>query len=207
VLTVAFERVGVEPLFEPTAYYDRYDEYLASSADIHELRAQCFGDLAAETGHDRAMGVAVAQAFAEERDQRAVDPLPGVPLVLEELCERYRLGLVTNGDPAMQRRKLEGLGLEDRFDTLVFAGYETAPKPDAKPFSIALEALSTPPERACHVGNSLSSDVAGARRAGIRSVWVPDEPPSRDAGRTPTPDAVLESLEGFDPGRLFDELR
>ena len=173
VLEAAFERAGFDPLFEPTAYYDRYDDYLETSSSIGELREQCFGDLAVDAGYDRAAGVAVAAAFTEERDQRAIDPLPGVPDVLESLASDYRLGLVTNGDPVMQREKLAALELTDAFETAVYAGYDTAPKPDPEPFEVALEALETPPERAVYVGNSLSSDVAGAQAAGMRSIWVP----------------------------------
>lgn len=193
VLERAFERAGVDPLFEPSAYHDRYDDYLEDSSSVADLRERCFGDLAVEADFERDVGVAVAEAFAAERDQRAVDPLSGVPDVLETLSEEYRLGLVTDGDPEMQREKLAAVGLTDAFETTVFAGYDTAPKPDPEPFGRALETLETDPERAVYVGNSLSSDVAGARAAGIRSVWVPPEPDVL-AKPTPCPDYTLESL-------------
>ncbi|MFP9193051.1 HAD family hydrolase [Natronosalvus vescus] len=195
VLEAAFERAGYDPLFDPTAYYDRYDDYLATSSSIGELREQCFAELAADAGFDRQAGVAVAAAFAEERDQRAVDPLPGVPDVLQMLTDDYRLGLVTNGDPAMQREKLAALELTDAFETAVYAGYDTAPKPDPEPFEVALEALETTSDRAVYVGNSLSSDVAGAQAAGMRSVWVPA-----------SPDAVRESTPNQKPVRRLESL-
>ncbi|WP_312908636.1 HAD family hydrolase [Natronosalvus caseinilyticus] len=193
VLERAFERAGVDTLFEPSTYHDRYGDYLEDSSSVADLRERCFGDLAVESGFDRDVGVAVAEAFAAERDQRAVDPLSGVPDVLEALGEEYRLGLVTNGNPEMQREKLDAIGLTDAFETTVFAGYDTAPKPDPEPFGRVLETLETDPGRAVYVGNSLSSDVAGARAAGIRSVWVPPKP-DVPAEPTPRPDYTLESL-------------
>lgn len=193
VLEASFARLGLDPLFEPRAYYARYGEYLEASSSVHDLRERCFADLAVEAGYDRETGVAVAEAFAAERDQRAVDPLPGVPDVLDRIAAYRPLGLVTNGDPTMQRQKLEALDLEGTFETSVYAGYETPPKPDPAPFEVALETLAVEPDRALYVGNSLSSDVAGAAAAGLRSVWIPttDDPP---ADPDPTPDYVLETL-------------
>jgi len=64
------------------------------------------------------------------------------------LRERYRVAAVTNGGPDMQRAKLRGLGIHDHFETVVFAGYDVAAKPDPEPFHTALDFLgSTPSER------------------------------------------------------------
>ena len=56
-----------------------------------------------------------------------------------------------------------GSGTVDGFAS---SASQTAPTP--APFEAALSALSVRPERAVHVGNSLRSDVAGARAAGVR---------------------------------------
>lgn len=193
VLARAFERTGVSPLWTIEEYHDQYRDYLEESTDVYDLRERCFGDLAVEAGHDRDAGLSVAEAYAAVRDQRAVDPLPGACDVVETLSDRYRLGLVTNGSPEMQRTKLEAIGLADGFETIVCAGYDAPAKPSTEPFSVALDELDSTPERAAHVGNSLSSDVAGARAAGLRSVWVPTGervPETPD----PRPDHTLETI-------------
>ncbi|WP_255167569.1 HAD family hydrolase [Natrononativus amylolyticus] len=199
VLESAFERAGVSPTFTASDYHARYGDYLEASTDVHDLRVRCFGDLAADAGHDREIGRRVAEAFAEVRDQRAVDLMPGAREVVAAVGadDRYRLGLVTNGDPGMQRQKLAAAGFDDAFETVVYAGYDTAAKPDAEPFEVALEALESAPSSAVYVGNSLSSDVAGARAAGVRSVWVPDDGTVPDRPE-PKPDYVLESLSEFE---------
>lgn len=196
VLEHAFDRADVPLAFEAGDYYARYGEYLEASTDVSDLRARCFGDLASEAGHGSAAGHRVAEAFAEIRDQRAVDPLPGAIETVENLRgEGVPIGLVTNGDPGMQRHKLEAIGLPDAFDTVVFAGYDTPPKPAADPFEAALDDLGSRPSRAVHVGNSLASDVAGAHAAGVGSVWVPAEGVVSDPD--PEPEYVLESLAEF----------
>ncbi|AGB39216.1 HAD family hydrolase [Natronococcus occultus] len=192
VLEIAFERAGVGSVFEPGAYYDRYREYLERATRPVDLHEQCFGDLAVESGYDRADGLAVARAFREERDQRNVEALPGATATVEALAEEYTLGLVTNGLSAMQRQKLEATGLEDAFETTVYAGEDAAPKPDPEPFDLALDELGSVAERTVYVGNSLSADIAGARAAGLASAWLPAE--TAPVEPEPSPDYVLESL-------------
>lgn len=174
LLSLAFDHVGVDPLFGVEDYHERYPEFVARTDDVDSLRTACFAALASERGRDPDLGRRVAAAFAAERDHRDVRPLPGALEAVERLDEDYRLGVVTNGAPSMQRHKLDGLGLADAFEVVVFAGYDTAPKPEPEPFRRALRALSTRPERAVHVGNSTVSDVAGARAAGVRAAWLAD---------------------------------
>ena len=82
------------------------------------------------------------------------------------------VGVVTNGAPEMQQAKLRGLGLDNAFETVVHAGYDALAKPHPEPFERALDSLDADPSQAVHVGNSLSSDVAGAHAAGLDSAWL-----------------------------------
>jgi len=191
ILSVAFDRVGVDPFFEVEEYYGRYEAYADDSDGIADLRERCFADIAADRGRDPGVGRAVAQAFADERDHSNVDPLPGATAAVETLAPDHRLGVVTNGAPEMQRAKLSGLPFADAFETVVFAGYETPAKPDPEPFERALSELDSAPERAVHVGNSPSADIDGAHAAGLRAALLPDGPPTE---AETTPDHRIESL-------------
>ena len=172
VLTAAFEQVGVDPYFDAMAYYDRYSEFVDDTEDVRELRRECFAAISADAGRDPDVGRAVARAFAAERDHTNVEPLPGAIDAVETIARDHRVGVVTNGAPAMQSAKLRGVGLADAFETVVHAGYDARAKPDPEPFEHALTELETSAERAVHVGNSLSSDVAGAHAAGVASAWL-----------------------------------
>jgi putative hydrolase of the HAD superfamily len=193
LLELAFADVGVEPFFDVTEYHRRYPEFVDDTDAVETLRRACFAAIAEDRGYEPATGRAVADAFAAERDHRAVTPLSGAMAALERLDADHRLGLVTNGAPGMQRQKLDGLGLTDRFETVVFAGYDAPGKPSPEPFYRALDALDSAPERAVHVGNSLGSDVAGAHAAGLRSVWLSDGTDEPE----PAPDHVVTSLEAL----------
>lgn len=200
LLELAFGDVGVEPFFTVDEYYDRYHEFMAETDDVAHLRRECFATIAAETGRESAVGRAVADAYAAERDHRDVDPLPDALEVVESLAADHSVGLVTNGSPEMQAQKLAGVGLDDAFEVVVHAGYDTAAKPDPTPFEYALAELGVAAERAVHVGNSLESDVMGAHNAGLFSVWL-DQGEEPD----PVPHYTLSSLsELLDPPWLSE---
>lgn len=184
VLQAAFDAVGCAPLFPVEAYYARYDEFAERCDSMDELRAECFAALAEANGHDRRRGRDVAAAFSDERDQSNVELLPGVAGVLSELATRYRLGVVTNGAPDAQREKIAAADLERWMDAVVVAGHDAPPKPDPEPFERAMDSLGATPATTVHVGDSLETDVAGARAAGLDAVWVSEATDA--AGHAPT---------------------
>ena len=75
-------------------------------------------------------------------------------------------------------------------------------KPRPEMFARALSLLGVRPDEALHVGDSLSSDVAGAKAAGIAAVWI-----NRDGRNIPPggqkPDYVWTDLSGL--GQLVRE--
>jgi putative hydrolase of the HAD superfamily len=104
------------------------------------------------------------------RDFRLRD---GVPETLTELRRRgLRLGVVSNID----RDQLEHLGdlagLDRYFDWLLSSEQAGSCKPHHRIFEQALERAGCEPAEALFVGDSLSQDIAGANRAGLRSVLL-----------------------------------
>lgn len=199
LLAESFDAVDVAPFFELSEYQARYSDYVAESDTVEALRANCFADLAAERGHDRETGRALAAAYSELRDY-TVEPLPGAAEVVEALGETYALGLVTNGRPSIQNPKLEDLGFVDRFETIVFAGHDAPAKPSPEPFRRALDRLDVEPARTVHVGDSLESDVAGAHAAGVRSIWVSEDVTGGQVDvADPAPDYAVGSLGELTP--------
>lgn len=191
VLALAFETVGVDPFFDETDFADRYDRFFPESESIDHLRELVFTDIATTTGQDPEVGRRVARAYAAERDHSRVSLLPGAPALLEAL-EGRPLGLVTNGDPGMQRPKLEATGLVDRFDTIVYAGHDTAPKPDPEPFRRAIDDLGIEASAGAFVGNDPRADVDGAHAVGLRTVWIRNGVAGRPAD---PPDATVDCLD------------
>lgn len=204
VLSLSFESVGVEPFFDVEDYQERYGDFFEESESITHLRELIFADIAENRGLDRSVGVAVAEAYAEERDHTRVSLLPGAMEILDAL-EGQRVGMVTNGDPEMQRPKLEATGLLDRFETVIYAGHDAPAKPDPAPFHLALERMELPAEGSLYVGNDPEADVEGAANAGLSSIWLRNgttATPARDP--TYTIEGLRDLFEIDELSNLFD---
>jgi putative hydrolase of the HAD superfamily len=102
----------------------------------------------------------------------ALLPYPETREVLTELGSRLPLALVTNGPARLQRAKLAQTGIEDYFDVIVDSETVGIGKPSPEMFEVALRKLGVKPGDAAMIGNDLARDVAGARAAGVRPIWV-----------------------------------
>jgi HAD superfamily hydrolase (TIGR01509 family) len=102
----------------------------------------------------------------------ALSLYPEAREVLTELGSRMPLALVTNGAARLQRAKLVQTGIADRFDVIVDSETVGVGKPSPVMFNVALLELGVTPGDTAMVGNDLGRDVAGARAAGVRPIWV-----------------------------------
>ena len=109
---------------------------------------------------------------------------------------RIPLALITNGASDAQRGKLRALGIEHWFDAVVISGEVGIAKPDASVFGLALDKLAVERENVWHVGDSLTTDVAGANAAGLSAVWLNRSGLSRGEG-DPEPDVEIRSLSNL----------
>jgi putative hydrolase of the HAD superfamily len=91
--------------------------------------------------------------------------------LLEALGERYRLGVVSNFYGNLEA-VCQGAGLASLFAVLVDSHRVGAEKPDPAIFQFALETLRATPETTVFVGDSLRRDREGARRTGMRFIWI-----------------------------------
>lgn len=135
---------------------------------------------------DDSLAGEMGELYSDLRDQR-IEPFPGAIETLHELRRRgHRLGLVTNGSSALQRRKIRRFDLEKLFDCIVVEGEFGCGKPQARVFEHVLSQLGVPAGDACMVGDNLHADIAGANNVGIFSIWndfrkegLPENPPAK----------------------------
>jgi 2-haloacid dehalogenase len=96
----------------------------------------------------------------------------GAEEVLAALRGRVGLALITNGLEEVQRPRLERSTIGGCFDAVVISEEVGAAKPDPAIFDVALARMGHPPrEQVLMVGDSLTSDIAGANRSGIDACW------------------------------------
>lgn len=99
---------------------------------------------------------------------------------LEELKGSVKLLLLTNGCPALQKEKIDGVPeLAPYFDHIVISGTFGKGKPDLAIFEHALAKLELKPEECLMVGDKLTTDICGGLGAGLTTVWVNREHKSR----------------------------
>lgn len=78
--------------------------------------------------------------------------------------------VVSNADEEALLAAIEHLGL--KFEYVVSSEQAQSYKPHSGIFEHALELTGWSPQRVLHIGDSLHSDVGGARQSGILSAWV-----------------------------------
>ena len=93
-------------------------------------------------------------------------------VVLRELKRDWKLGILTNGRPDVQARKIAALGLSDVVDVIVFGLDTGAGKPELAAFSTVLDRLRVRPRESVFVGDDPQCDIMGARRAGMKTVRI-----------------------------------
>jgi len=134
----------------------------------------------------------LALAFPKKRRKRHV-VYDDVEPALEALGRAFRLGLLSNGVPDLQREKIEGSGIEKYVVEIVISGEVGVGKPDPRIFEIILNRLGIQPQEAVMVGNSLRSDIGGAQAVGMKAVWLNRDGKSRD--ESVVPDLEIRGLE------------
>ncbi|GAA2750321.1 HAD family hydrolase [Amnibacterium kyonggiense] len=130
-----------------------------------------------------------------DRQERAALRLfpDAVPTLDGLAAQGVRIGMVTNGAAAVQRDKLAGTGILDRFDPLIVSSEVGVKKPDPAIFEVALAAAGVTPAEAWFVGDHLWHDAEGALRAGLRAIWLDRRGVALEPD-WPRPDAVVTSL-------------
>ncbi|MFW5783649.1 MAG: YjjG family noncanonical pyrimidine nucleotidase [Spirochaetota bacterium] len=145
-------------------------EYESGESTSEQIRVKRFALLLAELNgtHDPNE---VSEHYLD-RLSESTFMVAGARELLESLCGRVPLGLVTNGIGKVQRSRLARTGVGDYFQTVVISEDVGVQKPDPRIFEMALDRIgSTSGDRVIMIGDGLHSDITGAIAAGIDSCW------------------------------------
>jgi len=138
-------------------------------------------------------GIAIRAAYNDVLLD-AIAWIEGAQEVLAPLRQRYKLGIVTNGPAFMQWPKLRKFGIQDLVDHVVVSGDLGIHKPDPAIFQHLLAEAGVEAAHAAHVGDSVHSDIAGARAASMTAIWYPPRLRTPDDIGDHTPDATIHTL-------------
>jgi putative hydrolase of the HAD superfamily len=152
------------------------------SLHARDGRGRLFDTLLAEHGVSGDPDLVLACLLVYRTHRPRLEPFPGAADAIEAIAAAgASLGIVSDGNAGVQRRKLAGLGqLADRFGVVVMTD-ELGPrlaKPSPVPFRVACRLLGVPAAEAAYVANDPRKDFRGARAAGLATVRIgllPDE--------------------------------
>ena len=177
-----FERViddYLEWLAHPTQTTDEIRAMLldieAANAAVHGYGTQvflrslrdCFLHLNERPATDDEQ--AAIDALAVPLLEHHVTPLPGVVETLTVLGTRHRLLLLTKGATDEQQRKIDASALARHFEHMHIVAEK-----DVDTYRDLTRRHDLDPATSWMIGNSPTSDVAPARAAGLRAVYIPN---------------------------------
>ena len=163
------------------------------SMRLDEFRVSTWLSVLEEHGiDDYPLAARLAGRFPDEMWAR-IKPFPETQAVVRTLAGRFKLGILTNGMPPHQQRKLAASSVSDAFGAVVTSGGMGVGKPDRLAFKAVLEETRVSADEALMVGDTFERDVEGAVAAGLKAVWI-DRGDSRVA-RGDAPYTRISSLD------------
>lgn len=173
-LRLAFEQLHVpfDPVYA-SVYHDvneywwrRYDR---GEVTLQQVVVERFVELFRRIG--KPMPLQFAGVYEENlRAQHAY--IRGAKGFLNRLRATYKVYAVSNGRTAVQERRLRESGLDKLLEGVFVSESMGYHKPQPQYFeAVAAQIEGYSPLTTVIVGDSLSSDIAGGKAAGIRTVW------------------------------------
>ena len=159
-----------------TAAYRRHNRdvwqaFERGETDQTTLRVERFRRLFAELGIP---GLPLEQISSYYLEALACQPqlLPGALETIRGLAAKYPLALITNGIAAVQNQRFAASPITPFFRSIVISEEIGVAKPDPRIFRPALEKLGVAAADVLYVGDSVTSDMAAARNAGMDFCWI-----------------------------------
>ncbi|MBV8876132.1 MAG: HAD-IA family hydrolase [Gammaproteobacteria bacterium] len=133
--------------------------------DVSYLRVATLSAHARAHGYEEHLAEQAFEVFLAARNE--VDVFPDVAPALAQLRRRYALASLSNGNADLAR-----IGLEHIFSVSLNARQIGAAKPERRCFERLAQELRLPAAAIAYVGDDPQLDVAAARAAGLRTVWM-----------------------------------
>jgi putative hydrolase of the HAD superfamily len=126
-------------------------------------------------------------------------PTPGAEQMLFELKRRgYRLGVISNTMSSLDiPRDLGTFGWNQLFEVVILSSTLKHRKPAPEPFLEALRVLKVDAAHCAYLGNHISKDIVGCKRAGFGLgiiVEPANSPHADERDQVVSPEAIIHSL-------------
>lgn len=161
---------------ETLATYHRINDGLWKALERGEttqarLKVERFELLLAALGRTEPSAQALCDMYTEQLGCHA-ELLPGAMALMEALCGKVKIALVSNGVSRIQRGRLNRCPFTPMLDAVVISEEVGVRKPDPAMLFVAMEALGcTDIRQAVMMGDSLTADIAAANNAGMDAIF------------------------------------
>ena len=93
---------------------------------------------------------------------------------LDNLRQRYKLSVITNGLKEVQRPRINKLKMNHIFESIIVSDEIGVAKPDIKFFEHSYNTISNPPPKSevLVIGDNLKSDIQGGINFGVDTCWI-----------------------------------
>jgi putative hydrolase of the HAD superfamily len=176
-------------------YWSDPERHRRGRLDLDATRRTMVGLAFEKLGLDNAdLAGDIAAAYALHREE-AVHPFPGAIETLQALVDRgVSLALLTNGEAAKQRAKVDRFGLDRFFRTVLVEGELGYGKPDERVYRRAMSDLGLGPADVWAVGDHLEWEVAAPQALGVFGIWNDFRRHGLPDGATIVPDRIIHSI-------------
>lgn len=96
--------------------------------------------------------------------------------VLEKLKDKYKLGILSNGEERTQMPKIKYTGVDKIMDVVMVTGTYGIHKPNKEIFMIGAEKMGLDPSEIAFIGDTFYNDIYGSKNAGMHPVWICSDP-------------------------------
>ncbi|WXG39598.1 MAG: HAD family hydrolase [Candidatus Freyarchaeum deiterrae] len=155
---------------------------------VEELRGQGFRRPPVSDIVDR-MGISRAdfyKAVDSVDASKFLKPDPELRKTLDYMKGKWKIAMLTNLSRKTTLNILKALGLDSNlFEPLITASETEKGKPDPEPFKLIIKTFGLKPSYVMMVGDSVSSDLAPAKKLGMKTTLVSEK-------EIPTPLADIE---------------
>lgn len=165
---------------------------------FEEVMAQLFREKGV-TEQAAALGINAAQLFRIS-SLEYIRLYPGALKALAKLREKgYRLWLLSNAQAIFTAYELRLLGLGDQLDGIYLSSDYQCRKPDLRFYQALIDERKLDVSRTLMIGNDRQTDIAGAKAAGMATLYMHTDLTPRDQ-----PSADAKKAIGMTDGREYE---
>lgn len=138
------------------------------------LRGTIFNEALKQLGQEPEDGLIEKLVSIYRNHDPQITLFPDAKEAINRWRKKHRLALITDGDFAVQQKKVDALGLSEVFEVAVLTGEygQAYEKPSAFPYEKVMEGLGVSGDQCVYLGDNPNKDFLTAKKLGWHTIRV-----------------------------------